>query len=134
MSAQLTFPKKNKLKSSKLIDSIFSSGKSYYSFPVKTFYKLVDIPEKDIKLKAGFTVPKRLFKKAVTRNLLKRKMRESLRLHKSLLKPQYEESSKCLIIMFVYTSKQIEAYEHIDQSIHSAIQYLQKNHQKLIDR
>ena len=46
------------------------------------------------------SVPKRLYKRAVKRNLLKRRMREAYRLQKELLPPGFD-------LMFVYNSPEI---------------------------
>ncbi len=46
------------------------------------------------------SVPKRLYKRAVKRNLLKRRMREAYRLQKELLPPGFD-------LMFVYNSAEI---------------------------
>ena len=52
------------------------------------------------------TVPKRHFKRAVKRNLLKRRMRESYRLQKALLGPGVD-------VLFIYTATEVLPYEVI---------------------
>lgn len=53
------------------------------------------------------SVPKKLFKRAVKRNLLKRRIRESYRLQKSLLNGQDTD------ILFIYNTKEILTSEQI---------------------
>ena len=52
------------------------------------------------------SVPKRLFKRAVKRNLLKRRIRESYRRQKGLLGGNFD-------ILFIYTSPEVLPYEVI---------------------
>ncbi len=52
------------------------------------------------------SVPKRSFKRAVRRNLLKRRMRESYRRQKDLLGPGFD-------VLFIYTSAEVLSYETV---------------------
>ena len=76
-----SFPKKEKLKSKKLIEQLFSEGKSVSAFPLRLVY--LETPLKDdVIAQTGVSVSKRYFKKAVDRNRIKRLMRETYRLNK----------------------------------------------------
>ncbi|TNJ47089.1 ribonuclease P protein component [Tamlana fucoidanivorans] len=77
-----TYPKKEKLKSKKLIDQLFSQGKSVSAYPLRLVYLQTAFDE-DVLAKTGVSVSKRYFKKAVDRNRIKRLLRESYRLHKA---------------------------------------------------
>lgn len=57
------------------------------------------------------SVSKKFFKRAVRRNLLKRRIRESYRLQKALL------NGADIDIMFVYNSKEIAGFEEISTAV-----------------
>jgi len=71
-----SFPKKEKLKSKKLIDLLFEQGQSIKAYPLRFVYIQTELPYPDVPIQIGFSVPKRLHKLAVTRNRLKRLQRE----------------------------------------------------------
>lgn len=69
-----SFKKIEKLKSQKLIEKLFSEGKSIAVYPLRLVYLKTSF-EDPVKLKVGVSVSKRNFKKAVDRNRMKRLMR-----------------------------------------------------------
>ena len=84
MPKQFTYGKDEKLKSRKVIESLFSNGHSFTVYPLKVLYKIET--DKEGILQAGVAVSTRQFKKAVDRNRIKRLMRESYRIQKNDLK------------------------------------------------
>ena len=104
---KLFFRKKSKLKSVKLIEKLFKEGKAYKSYPIKVIY----LPLGEIETsKVGVSVPKKLFKKAVDRNRIKRLIRESYRLNQFELKKSYA-------IMFIYISGKEMDFDKIEKCI-----------------
>ncbi|MFY7900785.1 MAG: ribonuclease P protein component [Chitinophagaceae bacterium] len=106
MAAIFTFNKQEKLKSKKLIESLFANGKSFLVFPVKVMYlpitETVDFP-----LKIGVTASSRNFKKAVDRNRIKRILREQYRLNKLPLHTYVQENNLQLAVFFMYIDKSV---------------------------
>ncbi len=76
-----SYPKKEKLKSKKLIDQLFTEGKSVSAFPLRLVY-LGTTFDDAVMAKTGVSVSKRNFKTAVARNHIKRLLREAYRLNK----------------------------------------------------
>ncbi|MFT5102897.1 MAG: ribonuclease P protein component [Candidatus Latescibacterota bacterium] len=107
----LSFGKNEKLKSRKSIEALFVEGKSIKKHPIKLLY----LPsETSKKTQVTFAVPKRSFKLAVSRNGIKRQMREAYRLHKHLLT---KESGKTFEFIFLYIGKDKLEYAQIETSL-----------------
>lgn len=110
-----TFTKRERICSMKEIEILVTRGKSLFHYPFKVNYLRVE-RDKDGDCDTGvlISVPKRNFKKAVKRNLLKRKIRESYRLNKQILLPV---ADKKIHVMFVYVSRQVLDYSEIEASV-----------------
>src|SRR5690606_13936839 len=106
----LSLGKNKKLKSRKAIERLFTEGKQLKIYPLKAIYFVE--PNEPFGVQIAVSVPKRLFKKAVDRNLLKRRMREAFRLNQTMLPPDFH-----LEIMFIYTSPEIQNYQSIEKSM-----------------
>jgi len=72
---KFTYNQKEKLKSKKRIDQLFTEGQSVSAFPLRLVY-LSTTFEDDVIAKTGVSVSKRNFKTAVDRNRIKRLMRQ----------------------------------------------------------
>jgi ribonuclease P protein component len=81
-----TYQKKDKLKSRKQTQNLFSFGKSMTNAPLRLIYTLEQIapeeasPPMELIIQAGVGAPSRQFRKAVQRNRVKRLLREAYRL------------------------------------------------------
>lgn len=117
-----TFKKEERLCSKKIIDQLFIDGTSFLCFPLKIVYLQRELPAK-YPVQAAFTVSKKIFKSAVKRNLLKRRMRESYRKHKHIL---FEGSEKQVVVFFIYIGKEIVDYQKIESAMKKALVRLHK--------
>lgn len=106
-----TFSKKEKLKSSKVIDLLFSEGKSVSKYPLRLVYVECD-NEDNVPIKMGVSVSKKHFKHAVDRNYYKRVLRECYRLNKSLL---LNNLDKKYAAMFFYQTRDRLSYAEINE-------------------
>jgi len=107
----LSFSNHEKLKSRKVIEQLFSEGKSISKFPIKLFY--LPLEEASVH-QAAFAVPKRNFKLAITRNRIKRQLREAYRLHKHMLS---DENGRKFALLFLYIGKEKPQYVRLESSV-----------------
>lgn len=117
----LSFHKDERLCSKKVIDKLFAEGKSIFAFPVKIVYLETAIPS-NYPVQVAFSVGKKNFKKAVQRNLIKRKMREVYRLNKSKFYDEFGE--KQVAVFFIFTGKTVPEYVQIEASIKKGLKKL----------
>ena len=68
-----TFGKEERLKSSIQIARLFASGYSVTKFPFKVFWDFTVTDDQNVPVRTAISVPKKNFKKAVDRNLIKRR-------------------------------------------------------------
>ena len=104
-----TLPKKERLCGKKGIDSLLARGKHGSAGPIRYIYA-PDNGEDFHRILVS--VPKKLFKRAVKRNLLKRRIRESWRRLKCSIK-----SEQGLDILFIYSTKEVLTYQEINSNI-----------------
>ena len=128
MPKQFTYGKDEKLKSRKVIESLFSNGHSFTVYPLKVLYKIET--DKEGILQAGVAVSTRQFKKAVDRNRIKRLMRESYRIQKNDLKETVALQKVNLYVFFIYLDKTIAIYSALNETMIKCLDRLQ---QKLKD-
>ena len=122
---QPTFKKEERLISKKLIGELIENGTAIKQYPFKiTYHKLETEENWNFPVKILISIPKRIFKKAVERNLLKRRIKESYRKRKSYLYEVLNNKNVKLTVMIVYLDKEIKKYNEIDKEIGAVIDRL----------
>ena len=110
--------KGQKLKSEKAIELLFREGKSLFIYPIKLQFH-IGIAGQFQKQGLAFSVSasKKNFKRAVDRNLLKRRMREAFRQEKKTIEHHLITNHIHLSCMFIFVGKTISDYTEIQKSI-----------------
>ena len=90
------------------IGALLEKGEPHYRHPLKAIC-ITDTAAGDARMMVS--VPKRNFKHAVDRNLLKRRVREAFRRNRAVL------NGRSVDVLFVYTAKEKYGYERIEASV-----------------
>ncbi|PHR50066.1 MAG: hypothetical protein COA32_02725 [Fluviicola sp.] len=115
-----------KLCSKKVIEELFENGLKIKQYPFVLQYKQIDLPTKK-NFQIVCSVPKRIHKKAVTRNRIKRLMRETVRKKKYIIEEDFPHNKKQLALFLIYTGKEEENYSLLLDKIELLFERLMKD-------
>ncbi len=123
MPKKFSYSKKEKVKGRKLIERLFTEGKSFTIFPIKTFYLPLD-EKMDSPARAGVGAGSKNFPKAVQRNRIKRLLREAYRTEKLPLLEYLYQHSRQVALFMIYIDKTMPEYSLIKNKMPFIIQRL----------
>jgi ribonuclease P protein component len=126
--SKFTLPASERISGKKDIENLFAKGKSFMVFPLRTVYVLTVCEPADEGVSLFVGVSKRYFKRAVDRNRLKRLMRESYRLNKSIFATAAELKGCSLKIAFLYVHQEKSTYAKVEKSMKKAFDAILKAH------
>ena len=112
-------PKSERLHADKLIKELFNEGSSFFLYPFKVLFFVKGVDENGT-AQVLFSVSKKKIKKAVGRNLVRRRIKESYRLNKSLLKLEGKQVS----IGLIYVSSDLMEFADIQSKIIAVLKKL----------
>lgn len=110
------FRKSERLTSQKEIQALFTDGQSFHSFPFRIVWKFSDKPGSQ-PARVVISVPKRKFKRAVDRNLIRRRIKEGYRVHKQILYDHLNQAEMNLVFMLMYTHSEILDFNELEGEI-----------------
>ena len=111
-----TFKKHERLCSKKQLDQLFAEGKSVLMYPIKLTFlelKLENLSPAQV----VFIVPKKRFKKANKRNLIRRRMREAYRMVKDDFYIRLNNNNLQAIISISYVANDLLSYNTLKEQI-----------------
>ncbi len=112
-----TFRKEERLCNKRLLEELFHKGSSFLCYPYRVSWRLADAAQ-SVPVQVVFPVPKKRYKHAVDRNLIRRRMREAYRLHKQ--QKMYEfltQANIKLTLSLSYIGKEIEPYTLMEKKM-----------------
>jgi len=118
-----TFGKSERLCSFKVISGLFETGNTFYNplFKVVWSKSPLELPET---AQVAFSVSKRGFKLAVTRNLIKRRMREAYRKNKNTLYEHLDRENIHLVFIVILRGNSVPDYLTVEKHIKNVIDKL----------
>ena len=122
-----TYKKKDKLKSRKQLQFLFSKGTAITMHPIRLLYT-IEKAEAGIfpngSLQAGVGATSRQFRKAVQRNKVKRLLREGYRLEKPNFTNSISLTNTRLNLFFLYLDANLQTQQQIQATIKLLLQKL----------
>lgn len=116
MTVRQTLKKGERLKSSKVIRQLFSSGDSFLVHPLKVNW-LAGVDEGRYPARVLISVSRKNFRKASERNHLKRLIREAYRRNKPVLHDFLNEKKLHCDFSLVYIGKEALTYSEVEEKI-----------------
>jgi ribonuclease P protein component len=126
-----TFKKHERLAGQKITDKLFSQGKSF-TFPPFRMIWLIQDQTAIYPAQVLITVSKKRIKKAVDRNLIKRRIREAYRKNKNKLYQFLDQNEIKCVFAILYISDTIESYEEVEKKIILLLLRFQSEYEKNI--
>jgi ribonuclease P protein component len=124
------FRKRERLCSQKIIGELFKSGNTLKQFPFKLVYSYS--PRDRSPVKIVISVPKKIHKKAVRRNFIRRRIKEAYRLNKHFVHEAVEQTTT-LNIVVIYISPNIVSYAEIEKKLTKTMSILVERIKKDVD-
>lgn len=121
-----TLTKGERLKKKQHLDALFQSEHSFIEYPFRIVYCKIPKEEAEIPAKVLISIPKRRIKKAVNRNLLKRRTREAYRREKQKLYECVKGAEDTLALGFLYIANSVKSYDEITEAIIAIINKLKE--------
>lgn len=123
VNRRYTLSKEERLSWKRYIDLLFAEGQSFVAFPLRVVYLPVE-EENLAPVSIMVSVPKKKFRRAVKRNLIKRQVREAYRVRKYDLIDPLVEKNKRMLVAFLYLDKEIHPFSDMEKAMTKALNVL----------
>jgi ribonuclease P protein component len=124
MSKDFTLGMEERLKSNLSIQELLKHGRTVSSYPLKIYWFLSPDQHQKYPARAAISVPKRKFRRAVDRNLMKRRLREAYRLNKHVLYNSLDQQEKKIQLIILFLSDEFLPFAQLDNKMRKIIRQL----------
>ena len=125
-----TLTKSERLCSKIMIERLFAGGnKSFPAYPLRVVYMCLPPTEGTADVSVLISVPKKRFKRAVKRNLIKRQIREAYRRNKYILIDALKslDEDKRLALAFIWLDNQIHSSEEVERKVKKLLVHIMES-------
>ena len=122
----------------KRIDALFTSWNSFIVYPYRIVYRSVSDTD-NVPVSMFVSIPKKRFKRAVKRNLIRRRIKEAYRKNKHILTDTLQSQETALDMAILYLDREILDYQTLEKKLKDLLpklkekvckEYCEKNHPK----
>ncbi|MBG0859385.1 MAG: ribonuclease P protein component [Bacteroidales bacterium] len=110
-----TFHKSERVCSRKTIAALFENGNVAYSSVFKVLWQ-IRLSQLPFPAEVAFSIPKKVFRLAVTRNLIRRRMREAYRRNKQMLYDYLGSENIRISFIIMFRGSVIPDYETVERA------------------
>lgn len=119
-----TFTKKERICSKLVFQQLIQKKQNYFKYPLKCYFLVHKCDEERKHSAIAISISKKLHKKAISRNRVKRLVRECWRLNHPVL---LDQEKYYYDILFVYIAKEIHPYAILEAAVKDIMNWLNKN-------
>ncbi len=116
-----SFTKGERLCGVRAINDLFSGGRPLNLPPLRIIYRVMPGDPSITPVRVLISVPKRYFRKAVDRNLIKRRIREAYRQNKIPLINSLQGSCKHIDMAIIWNDTSIQSYDVTERCVKEMI-------------
>ena len=116
--------KEERLKSNLSIQELLKHGKVVSRFPLKIYWDYSPDPQQKYPVRAAISVPKRKFRKAVDRNLMKRRLREAYRLNKYTLYDTLDLRQQKIQLIILLLSDEFIPFDLLEKGLRELLRQM----------
>jgi ribonuclease P protein component len=123
-TTEFSLGKEERLKSNQAIQNLLNNGRTFTAFPLKVYWDNSGDPRQKSPARMAVSVPRKKFRRAVDRNLLKRRIRESYRRNKRILYQPLLENDRKIFLLILYLSDEFLSFDALEIKLHELLEKL----------